>query len=121
MPFFDKNLIHLVKTIVRSYTKNFENQAKFVDWNMKILFNILEMVTQFHIISIKPSANARNTINVCLKNRLARRIAGKTFWNKLLGTFEIECIKKTFEVVIDEEELHIFKNIICLYDIKQML
>ena len=85
-----------MKAIARSYAKNFENENKYVDWNLKILENVAEMVSQFDIIGIRPGENARKTINVCFLNRFARRIAGETFWNQLLGTFEIECKEKTF-------------------------
>ena len=109
-----------MKAIIRSYTKKFEKESKYIERNLKILENVAEMVSQFDIISIKPGENARKTINVCLLNQHARRIAGDTFWNQLLGTFEIDCKEKTFEVVVEEKELLIFKEFILKYDQDQI-
>jgi len=51
---------------VGSYTKNFENKNQYLDWNLKVLGNIVEMVSQNDILNVRPDENARKTINVCL-------------------------------------------------------
>ena len=102
----------MAMAILAGYSKKFAMRARTVQHDLEILERMKTIMEKIDMTSIRPSNNARRTLDVCFRNKMARRLAGKPFRDKLFGTYEIEMDGKINEVVIDESDWKHFKEIV---------
>ena len=76
-----------------------------------------KLLAKMDFAIIRPSPNARRTLDTCFRNRMAWKLAGRKFRDQLVGTFEIELDDKVTQVIIDEENWKHFKNIVIQHDL----
>ena len=66
--------------------------------------------------NIHPSYQARGTLNVCMRNPVAKKIIGKSLFEQLMNTYDVEINGKEYEIVVHDEDQCNFKRVIQKYD-----
>ena len=79
-----------------------------------------DFIVKMDLATVRPSCNARRTLDVCFKNRMAWKIAGKKFRDQLFGTYDVELEGRITQVVIDEKDWRFFKDIVIKYDLGEL-
>ena len=102
--------------MIRGHSEELRDGTTTIGKELRVLREMNRMLWNMDIQSILPSENARYTLDICFKNKMAWRIAGANFRDQLLRTFELELDDKIIVVKIADKDLRYFKDAVLRYD-----
>ena len=111
----------MFKALVRGRAKKIGHESDYIDYNLRLLGDLCWLAEGFNPDRVRPSTNARNTIDVCISNKMAIKVVGHGFYNQLLRTFETDINGSSIVIVVDQEDLHLFDGVVRKYEAEKFL